>query len=93
MWSEPRPGENRLGSDMSDDRTIVEIVRDLQSDIRRLEERVNLLISGSPELGARGVIQEFARMRAEMDALRLWLLGVTLVIVPLAVAVWLHWIA
>jgi len=74
---------------MSDDRTLVEIVRDLQTDIRRLDERLSLLISGSPELGSRGVVREIARLRAEIDALRLWLLILTLMMVPLGASIWL----
>jgi len=74
---------------MSDDRTLVEIVRDLQADIRRLDERLSLLISGSPELGSRGVVREIARLRAEIDALRLWLLILTLMMVPLGASIWL----
>lgn len=74
---------------MSDDRTLVEIVRDLQTDIRKLDERLSLLISGSPELGSRGVVREIARLRAEIDALRLWLLILTLMMVPLGASIWL----
>lgn len=77
---------------MSDDRTIVEIVRDLQSDIRRLEERVNMLISGSPELGSRGVVQDIARIRAEIDVLRLWLLALTISVILIALALTWQWI-
>lgn len=74
---------------MSDDRTLVEIVRDLQTDIRRLDERLSLLISGSPELGSRGVVREIARLRAEINALRLWILILTLMMVPLGASIWL----
>lgn len=77
---------------MSDDRTIVEIVRDLQSDIRRLEERVNMLISGSPELGSRGVVRDIARVRAEIDVLRLWLLALTISVILIALALTWQWI-
>lgn len=77
---------------MSDDRTIVEIVRDLQSDIRRLEERVSMLISGSPELGSRGVVRDIARIRAEIDVLRLWLLALTISVILIALALTWQWI-